>query len=498
MKKILLFSLLGFSLNAFAQDPDDVLKYSWFAPHGTPRSNALGGAMGSLGGDMSSTHINPAGLGFYKSSEFLLTSKFSNKTNSVDYFKTNTSVSANKLNLGNLGIVLADGRKKNNWSSTAFAISYTQIADYNNHYTLSGKNTYSSFTEKFADQLYDTESSLTAAQQNFIYGSSLAIQSKLVNPIFDANGNITDYRTTIPIGNLNQKNDVVTKGGYNELAFGWGGNIEDKLYLGASLTMPMINFSKTNYFGETGYFDFYEESSSKGFGLGAKFGLIYKAQPFLRFGFTYHTPQLISFRDAISAEVYTNSLPNGLSSYDLMNNYKNNFYPASYDYTMTTPAKAIVSSSYFFANPSKPTQPLGFISADIEWVKYAGTRFYSNDNNQDVVSYYNDLNYIIKNTYQNNINIKIGSEVKLNGNWMARAGTAYYGSPYKDGGLKASQWVLSGGLGYRTEKHFIDFTIMNTMVKDAIFPYRLTEKSSYYADFKGNNLIFNIGYGIRF
>ena len=98
MKKILLFSLLGFSLNAFAQDPDDVLKYSWFAPHGTPRSNALGGAMGSLGGDMSSSHINPAGLGFYKSSEFLLTSKFSNKTNSVDYYKTNTSVSSNKLN----------------------------------------------------------------------------------------------------------------------------------------------------------------------------------------------------------------------------------------------------------------------------------------------------------------------------------------------------------------------------------------------------------------
>ncbi|MEY4058454.1 MAG: hypothetical protein EBU05_06360 [Chitinophagia bacterium] len=498
MKKILLFSLLGFSLNAFAQDPDDVLKYSWFAPHGTPRSNALGGAMGSLGGDMSSSHINPAGLGFYKSSEFLLTSKFSNKTNSIDYFKTNTSVTSNNINIGNLGIVLADGRKKNNWSSTAFSISYTQIADYNNHYGLSGKNTYSSFTEKFADQLYDNQASLTDAQQNFIYGSSLAIQSKLVNPIFDANGNITDYRTTIPIGALNQKNDVDTKGGYNELAFGWGGNIEDKLYLGASINLPMINFSKTNYFGETGYFDFYEESSSKGFGLGAKFGLIYKAEPFLRFGFTYHTPQIISFRDAINAEMYSNALPNGLSSGDLINNFKGNLYPTSYDYTMATPAKAIVSSSYFFANPNKPTQPLGFISADIEWVKYAGTRFYSNDNNQEVVSYYNDLNYVIKNTYKNNFNIKIGSEVKLNGNWMARAGTAFYGSPYKDGGFKASQFVLSGGIGYRTEKHFIDLTIMNTMVKDAIFPYRLTEKSSYYADYKGNNLMFNIGYGIRF
>jgi hypothetical protein len=81
MKKILLYILLGFSLNAYAQDPDDVLKYSWFVPHGTPRSNALAGAMGSLGGDLSAAHINPAGLGFYKSSEFLLTSKYSKKTN---------------------------------------------------------------------------------------------------------------------------------------------------------------------------------------------------------------------------------------------------------------------------------------------------------------------------------------------------------------------------------------------------------------------------------
>jgi len=498
MKKILFVVLLGSSLSAFAQDPEDILRLSWFAPNGTPRSNALGGAMGSLGGDMSSSHINPAGLGFYKSSELLFTTKFSNKSNSIDYFNSNSTISDRKFNFGNIGIVLADGQKKNNWTSTAFSISYTQIADYNNHYSFGGKNTYSSFSEKFADQLYDSESSLTDAQQNFIYGSSLAIHSKIVNPIYDANGNITDYRTAIPIGAINQNSDVVTSGGYNELAIGWGGNIEDKLYLGASLTMPMINFSKSNYFGEEGYFDFYENTSSKGFGLGAKLGVIYKAEPYLRFGFTYHTPQFINFRDAINSEMVSNQFPNGLSSYDLMNNYQNINYPLSYDYSMATPSKVIVSSSYFFANPTKPTQPLGFVSADIEWINYAGTHFYSNDNDQDVVAYYNNLNAVVKNIYKNNFNFKIGSEIKLNGNWMARAGTAFYGSPYQDESLKASYWVLSGGIGYRTEKRFIDFTIMNTMMKDAIFPYRLSEKNSYYAAFKGNQLMFNIGYGIRF
>jgi hypothetical protein len=71
MKKIFLLILLGSSLSVYAQAPEDGLRFSWFVPNGTARSNALGGAMGSLGGDLSSNHINPAGLGFYKSSEFL-------------------------------------------------------------------------------------------------------------------------------------------------------------------------------------------------------------------------------------------------------------------------------------------------------------------------------------------------------------------------------------------------------------------------------------------
>jgi len=66
MKKLVLIIILGSSLTTYAQDPEDALRLSWFNPSGTARSNALGGAMGSLGGDLSANHINPAGLGLYK------------------------------------------------------------------------------------------------------------------------------------------------------------------------------------------------------------------------------------------------------------------------------------------------------------------------------------------------------------------------------------------------------------------------------------------------
>jgi hypothetical protein len=39
---------------------------------------------------------------------------------------------------------------------------------------------------------------------------------------------------------------------------------------------------------------------------------------------------------------------------------------------------------------------------------------------------------------------------------------------------------------------------MNVYSKDAIFPYHLTDKDSYYATQNANHFYFSIGYGIKF
>lgn len=61
----------------FGQVPEDVLKYSWQPTNGTARINAVGGAMGSLGGDISANLVNPAGLGFFKTREIVLSPGYS-------------------------------------------------------------------------------------------------------------------------------------------------------------------------------------------------------------------------------------------------------------------------------------------------------------------------------------------------------------------------------------------------------------------------------------
>jgi len=503
MKKFLFSVLTLISASTMAQTPEDALRLSWFAPNGTPRSNALGGAMGSLGGDLSATSINPAGLGFYKKGELYIAPQLSSNSNNFNYFGYKTNTQNSKMNLGTVGLVFADEQKRSKYKNTNFAISFTKVADYNNSYSFRGTNDFSSYLEKFADQLYYDGASIAQAQQNYIYGSSLAYHSKLVNPVLDVNGNVTDYRALVN-GGVNQFYDATTTGSYNEMSFSWAGNLEDKLYIGGSIVMPMINYSKSLNYTESydsnnnGLFDYYENYSSKGFGLGAKLGLIYKPEAYLRLGLTLHTPQLISFSDGVNATMYSNEYPNGLSSYDLINSYTNNYYPRYTNYNVATPMRAIASGSYFFANPSKPTQPLGFISADLEYVNYAGTKYYSLDNDPSVINYYRDLNTTLKNNYKNAVNFKLGSEIKLNTSWLLRGGLAYYGSPYKDESLKASHFVLSGGLGYRIGNQFFDFTLVNINSKDAMFPYRLIDKDNYYASQTSNRLVFSIGYGIKF
>jgi hypothetical protein len=503
MKKFLFLVSLSVATQISAQTPEDALRLSWFAPNGTPRSNALGGAMGSLGGDLSATSINPAGLGFYKSNEFYISPNFNTNKNQFNYFGNKTSIDNNNMNLGISGIVFADENRRNKYKKNNFSISYTKLADYNNSYSFKGQNNYSSYLEKFADQLYYDGANLTQAQQNYIYGSSLAYISKLVTPIFDNNKDVTDYQA-IAKGNVNQFYDATTTGSYNEMSFTWASNTQDKLYLGGSIVLPMINYSSSLNYTESyssnnqGLFDFFENYSSKGFGIGAKLGLIYKPEAFFRMGLTLHTPQLISFSDAVNASMYSNEFPGGIGSGDLRNEFSDNFYPRFSNYNVSTPTKAILSGSYFFASPSKPTQPLGFISADVEFVNFAGTKYYTLDNDQSVINYYQDLNTLIKNNYKNAINLKVGSELKLSNAWLARAGAAYYGSPYKDNSISASIMSISGGLGYRMGNHLIDFTIMNISSKDALFPYRLIDKDNYYAEQKNNRIILSIGYGIKF
>lgn len=506
--------LLAFS--CFAQDPDDALRTSWFIPGGTARSTAIGGAVGALGGDITSSYTNPAGLGMYKTREFVLSPGLMFNSNKANYRDSTTKSNRTAFAYGPIGFVFGgakDPRSGSKWTSTAFAISVNQLASYNNHVQYSGFNNVSSYSEKYIEELTRDGADETAAYNNYLNGASLAFGTFLIDTLLDGNKKQIGYQSLVPDSTgVYQQYDAKTTGGYHEISLGFAGNMADKLYLGMSVNIPIVSYHRDLYYRETdasgnknndfNYFEYREQFKSSGVGLNAKLGMIYKATDALRLGFAFHTPSIISFKDELRASITTDS-ENYLTVPPSVNtetsDARNNGAPIERLYYQLTPWRTSVSGSYVINAVSDTKQQRGFISADIEYVNYRGTRYYSDNGSDDQAAkdYYSQLNNSIKDYLKSAFNFRLGGELKFDP-WLFRLGGAYYGSPYKDSELKASRIMLSGGLGYRAHGMFIDLTYAYTLNKDVNFPYRLVDKPNTYSATQNNrgNLLLTVGFKI--
>ncbi|MDD2793277.1 MAG: hypothetical protein PHD73_08855 [Sediminibacterium sp.] len=511
MKKLLIICTLLSGIKANAQQPEDALRTAWFTQNGTARNTAVGGTMGSLGGDITANHVNPAGLGFYKTNELVLSPGFLFNNNKFNFRGTDSTGKKSAFGYGTSGIILAGNKhRQSTWTSAAVAISVNQLANYNNRIQYTGFNNYSSFTEKYLEELTRDRADTNAALSNYIFGSSLAFRTFLIDTISGPGGAVAGYQSLVPISQgVKQLYDAQSSGGYNEIAIGTAGNMNDQLYLGISFTIPIIKYTRNLFYSEKdptadgtnsfSFFEYRETYSSSGAGIGAKLGMIYKPQESLRLGFAFHTPQLIGFTDNIRSSMVANTETYaGLrsESSDALNSGR----AGVAKYNMTTPWRMIGSVSYVLREVNDVRMQKGFISADIEYVHYKGARFNASSSdagNYGISEYYRMMNDAIKDTYRGNVNIRVGGELKFN-TLMVRLGTAYYGSPYADQVLKASRFIGSGGLGYRNKGMFIDLTYSHIMNKDVQFPYLLNDKSNTFAVQKGNrgSLMLTLGFKI--
>jgi len=136
MKKLLFIAMLlvGFILTLEAQNQTQALRYSQYYPFGTARYAAQGGAIGALGGDFTSVVTNPAGLGFYRSSEFSFTPSFYWVDTRSDFQGSQTEASQFRFNVGSLGLVNAmTSNKSDGLVGAAFAFGYNSLVNFNNY-----------------------------------------------------------------------------------------------------------------------------------------------------------------------------------------------------------------------------------------------------------------------------------------------------------------------------------------------------------------------------
>jgi hypothetical protein len=510
MKKYLFMAMLLFlaAVASFAQSPEDILRYSYFQQQGTARSIAIGGAMGSLGGDISALYVNPAGLGMYKTSEIVISPGLALNNNKADFRGTNFKSNKTAFGLGTTGAVFGNGNPYSRNKSEAFSIGVSQIANFNNTLTYKGLNDLSSYSEQFTEEAARSGYSNFDAILNdpaYAFGTSLAIDTYLIDTF--NNGSIIKGSPEFILdsgGALNQQKTIKTSGGIYEIGLGYAANTNDKFYWGISLGIPIVSYTRNTYFRESdatnntsngfNYSEWNDKLTTDGVGLNAKVGIIYKPASQVRLGFTVHTPSWYVLTDRESADM-TTDLESG-APYQSSSTRFVDGGTGSTKYMFNSPWKLIASASYVIREISDVTKQKGFVTADIEYNTYSSSSFSANDaQTSDDNTYYNELKSIIKANYKNAFNFRLGGELKFN-TWMVRLGGGYYGNPYKDSQIASNITQLGGGLGYRNKGIFIDLGYAYVMHKNVDFPYRLQDKANTFATYKNNqsNILLTFGF----
>ncbi len=507
-KSIGLSGLLVFGmLTARAQEPADALRYSWLTQNGTARNQAIGGAGVSLGGEFSSLFLNPAGLGFYQTGEFVLTPGIALKNMSTDYLATPSSAKSNNFKLGSSGFVFsspAAGRRIRNF---AFAFGASRIADFGQHLFYTGTNHQSSYSEQYLETLVNNNvTDPNQAATNFPFGASEAFNTYLIDTLQGSNGSLAGYKTLAnPSYGLIQRNNINTSGGITDISLGGGFNLKGKLYFGASVSFPFLKYNRDGQYMESdasgnpnnnfNYFTVNETLNTKGIGIASKLGAIYKPVHNLQLGLVFQTPTIYELTDQYSVQISTDMEGYGgagvkqQSSLDLNNNQL-----LESKYNLTTPFKVSLGGSWVVNEVENVQNEHGFVTADIEYVNYKGMSFSAYDvNDTAAVHYYSALTRVTRNLYRNNINVRLGGELKFN-TYMFRIGGAFYGNPYQN--QQANIFKLSGGLGYRNRGIFLDLTYVYTLNKDINYPYLLQDKPNTpaYLKSRNGNIIATMGF----
>lgn len=495
----------------FAQEPADALRYSWLTQGGTARNQAIGGAGGSLGGEFSTMFLNPAGIGFFKTNEFVFTPYLNIQKNKGVYRETSETAKKTDFGIGTTGFLISTPNYRNGAvKNFTIGLGINRMADFSSRVSFNGPNSRSSYSEKYLEELIrNNVTSPDSAAFLFPFGSSLALNTYVIDTLQAADGSIAGYKSLASVATgLNQRGTVITSGGVTDIALAGAVNLREKVFLGASLSVPVINYDRRSTFNESdatanaannfNYFEVIETLKTQGFGINGKLGVIYKPVEYVRLGLAFHSPTLYELTDKYTAEV-TSDLE-GYGGGDRIKKQSSGLFtndaPGQLKYSLTTPWKLVASASYVFREVENVKKQRAFVTADVEYVDYQAAGFKVIDKEDTgTKNYFSQLNSAINEQYKGAFNVRLGGELKFN-TFMFRLGGAYYGNPYKN--EKTSRAKLSGGLGYRDKGIFVDLTYVYSINKDVYYPYQLRDNTYDAAFIKNNagNIILTVGFKI--
>jgi hypothetical protein len=505
---VLFFLIVLLNFDAEAQVAygyyNDALKLSQTTFGGSARFQALGGATSALGADIGSLSSNPAGLGMYNRSDMNISLGYGLNHSTSNYMGSTEKASKGFFNIPSGGMIFSGSKSDtvHKWKGGTFGIGVTSINNFQNKFKYSGINTHNNFTDYLVEQTNGIKTNtldlmdITKLQDL----SSLAYYTFLVNPVSTTNSNNTEYNSFITGDTVKQEEVVTSKGRQYQYDIAYAANINDRLYIGASMGIVTVKNTTKRDFTETSVptdtlisYTFTDERVLKGTGVNVKIGMIYRVSNWLRLGGSVLTPTTFSLKETRKYRIESHFIdlsnpgtpgnPNPYANIGKVDSTRAN--PDPYRYNLNTPFKFSGGMAIFIGKK-------GFISADLSYLNYNMTKLSASTGK----SLEGDKNQI-NNFYRSTFNYNIGGEYRKD-IYRLRGGFAYYGNPYKQGEINGSIKNICLGVGVRYESHYFDITYVHTLSKTNYKPYNLKEGSEPSVSVKNSNSRIIATFGLLF
>lgn len=501
--KIIKGLLLGGIVMLFAQQmraqsfTETALLFSRTEPGGSARIQSMGGSQVALGGDYSSAYSNPAGLGMYNRSEFAFTPAINFSNVSADYLNQNTMASKSTLNIPGLSLSFhnTDVKVKGLQSGT-FSISYSRVNDFNRNLIYNGTNKDNSIIDYFIeDATGGTPDQFKKGGNLFNTPTELAYDNYLIGEkaILDPGNSNKEYFTDVS-GIPTQQEKIETRGAQNQWNFSYGANFNDKVFIGAGIGLASIRYKSNKIYTE----DFTNEPLSdlslgetleiRGSGINATLGTIFRPVDFIQFGASATTPTAYQLTDSYRATLNTSWKNFEYLPGEFINNESAETDVINSEYALKTPWKLSAGVAFFI-------QKHGFITADIESLNYSHAKYVEGI---DGISYSDD-NDKIRALYQSVVNLRLGGEFRLN-QFRFRGGFSYMPEPFKteQNSVSRVSQSISSGVGYRTEKFYVDLGFIYSQGNNSYRPYRVNSSTSPLVTYNQSNTNVLLTFGFPF
>ena len=490
-----------------SQNLTDALRYSTENLNGTARFNALSGAFGALGGDISSMAINPAGTTVFINSAGSATLSVVDKKNKSNYFGTNTEASYANLRFNQAGFVFPIVNRNQGSVFNKFSIGFNYITSNNDNDDVyiagTGNTSIGEFFTENAEgipldllQLQDNEtiSSLYAylganegvsAQNAF-----LGYQGFIIDPVDPENPENTQYYSNIAQGNFNQRY-YYSSGGYTgKYTFNFAAEINNIISLGINLNSNNFNYRQSTFLNETNnnsgslvnYVGFQNDLYAYGGGFSAQFGAIAKVTNSIRLGFTYDTPIWYNIYEETTQYLESSREVDGAVYNEYINPQIVNVF---YKYEIKTPWKIAASGAFIFGKH-------GLISVDYSYKDYSSIRF---SPSQD--PYFASQNTTVQNELKGSSAIKVGGEYRINRTFSLRGGYQYEESPYNNNTSRGDLTGYSGGFGFYLGRYSLDFSYSRIQQDGEFQLYDVGLTDAAYINNIRNNYTFTLVYEIN-